>query len=633
MRRLVSCLLPALLALVFAPAAVGQTERPNILWITCEDASATLGCYGDPSARTPHIDAFAQTAVRYTRAFAAAPVCSPSRATLISGVHANSLGNPHLRCEFPLPAGFRGYSAYLREAGYFTSNNVKTDYNVRDERAFSRECWSQLGNQAHWRQRTAGQPFMAVFNIMDTHQTRSSAWSEEEFERGVGRHLTREERADPKTVTVPPFYPDTESSRRAMARYYDCVTLMDKKVGAILRELEQDGLAEDTIVFFYSDHGMGMPRGKRLLYDSGMHVPLLIRVPKKWEKFSPGAAGSVSDRLVSFVDFAPTLLRLAGVRSPAHFQGQPFLGAPEVAPRRYVFGARDRVDEAFDTARSARDERWLYIRNYRPHLSWTPPEAFSDTSRFRVELRAAAKAGKLGSGPTAWLAPRRPREELYDGQADPHQLHNLADDPRHRATLERLRGALRGWLLEIRDASFLAEEEVFARVGDGSPYAWARRTGAYPFERVLEAAAMVGDPQAVAQQRTLLADGESIVRYWAAVGFAANPAGAAVAREELLRALGDSSAAVRIEAAGALLGAGGADDARRVLARELEGSELNAALHAARTLELAGELARPLLPQLRPRLVKAKGAAGNHLQFYISMSLGSLVKELDGGSR
>ena len=623
---------PVLLALTFVPAAFGQGQRPNILWITIEDTSPTMGCYGDSSAKTPNIDAFAKTAVRYTRAFAAAPVCSPSRATLITGVHSNSLGNPHLRCEFPLPEGFRGYAAYLREAGYFTSNNQKTDYNVRDEGQFVRDCWNQSSNQAHWRNRAPGQPFMAVFNFLDTHQARASAWTEEQFEREVRSRLTPEERADFNTVFVPPFYPDTESSRRAMARYYDCIALVDKKVGAVLRQLEEDGLGEETIVFFYSDHGMGMPRGKRLLHDSGMRVPLLIRVPKKWEKFAPGAPGSVDDRLVSFVDFAPTLLRLAGVPSPSHFQGQPFLGAPEVPRRTYVFGARDRVDEAFDTARSARDERWLYIRNYRPHLSWTPPEGYSDTSWFRVELRAAAKAGKLGTGPTAWLAPRRPREELYDTQADPHQIKNLADDPQHRVTLERMRDALRGWLRDVRDASFMAEEEILARGEAGSPYVWARRQGAYPFERVLAAAEKVGDANAVAEQRKLLTDTESIVRYWAAMGFVANPTGAVVARDALLRALDDSSAAVRIEAATALLGAGEADRARSVLARELEGADLNAALHAARALELGGEAARPLLVRLKQRLAKARSGQKNFLEFYISLSLGALVAELERGN-
>jgi arylsulfatase A-like enzyme len=608
-------------------------ERPNILWITIEDASASLGCYGDISARTPNLDAFAKTAVRYTQAFAAAPVCSPTRATLITGVHANALGNPHLRCEFPLPAGFKGYAGYLREAGYYTTNNAKTDYNLRDEDRYVRAWWSNSGNKAHWRQRAAGQPFMAVFNIMDTHQSRTSVWPEQQFEREIGSQLAPAERADPRTVTVPPFYPDTPSARRAMARYYDCITVMDRKVGAILRDLDADGLRDDTIVFFYSDHGMGMPGGKRLLRDSGMRVPLMIRFPQKWQHLAPAAPGGVVNQLVSFVDFAPTVLSLAGLPIPPHFQGSAFLGAAAKSPRRYVYGARDRVDEAFDTARSAHDERWLYIRNYRPHLSWAPPEGFSDGSAFRVELRDAARAGTLGTGNTAWLAATRPTEELYDTVADPFQLKNLAADKAHLATRERMRAALREWLLAIRDAAFLAEEEVAIRVADASPYEWARRPGAYPFERILDVAEKVGDPAAVPQQRAWLADEERIVRYWAAVGFAANPAGAREAQAELERRLADPAPAVRIEVAAALLGTGAVENARQALLREVQGNDLNAALHAARTLELAGEPARPLLPELRRRWEKANArAAREYLEFYLSFSLGALIANLDRGA-
>jgi N-sulfoglucosamine sulfohydrolase len=319
-----------------------------------------------------------------------------------------------------------------------------------------------------------------------------------------------------------------------------------------------------------------------------------------------------------------------GVPIPAHFQGSAFLGPAARPPRRYVFGARDRVDDAFDTARSARDERWLYIRNYRPHLSWAPPESYSDTSPFRVALRTEAAAGKLGTGPTAWLAPTRPREELYDTQADPHQLNNLAADPRQRANLERMRGALREWLIEIRDTAFVPEEEILHRVEGGSPYEWARRGSAYPLERVLAAAEKVGDSAAVAQQRDWLADDERVVRYWAAVGFSANPAGARAMRDDLKRRLSDPAAAVRIEVAGALLVTDDAERAREVLLREVLGSDLNAALHAARLLELAGERARPLLPQLRPRLETAKSLAQkSYLEFYVSMALGSLIAELD----
>ncbi len=619
-----------LAAAMFVTASAFAADRPNLLWITAEDLSPNLGCYGDTFARTPHLDAFARAAVRYTRAFAVAPVCAPARATLVTGVYANSLGNPHLRCEMTLPADFKGYPVYLRDAGYFTTNNVKTDYNLRDEAALVRAWWNRSEARAHWRQRAPGQPFMAVFNLTETHQSRLSVWPEEQFEREIGRQIPVGERADPARVPVPPFYPDIPIARQAMARYYDCITVMDRRVGAILRELEADGLAEDTIVFFYGDHGMGMPRGKRLLHDSGLRVPLLIRVPKKWSHLAPEQPGTASDRLVNFVDFAPTLLSLAGVPIPAHYQGTAFLGAAAGTARRYVHGARDRVDEVFDTARSIRDERWLYLRNYRPHLSWAPPESYSDASAFRRELLALARAGKLGTGPTAWLASTRPREELYDTVADPHTLRNLAADPVHAATLGRLRATLRAWLIEIRDVAFLTEDDVASRAGTQSPFEMARRPGAYPVERVLAAAELVGDPAAVAQQRVWLGDADRAVRTWAAVGLVANVAGAKQARADLERALEDPAPAVRIEAARALLGAMEHPAALARLGQEMNSDNLDTVLQTARALELLGEPAKPLLSQLRARhaLAAARESGSTH-EFYLRMSLGSWLARYD----
>lgn len=611
-----------------------SADRPNLLWITAEDLSPHLGCFGDPYARTPNLDAFARQAVRYTRAFSAAPVCAPSRVTLVTGVWANSLGNPHLRCEMTLPAGFEGYPVYLRAGGYFTTNNVKTDYNLRDEAAIVRRWWDRSAANAHWRQRAPGQPFMAVFNLMETHQSRLGVWPEAQFEKEIGGQLTAAERADPAKVPVPPFYPDLPVTRKALARLYDCISVMDKKVGAILRQLEEDGLAEDTIVFYYPDHGTGMPRGKRLLYDSGTRVPLMIRFPQKWAHLAPAAPGAAVDRLVTFVDFAPTLLSLAGRPIPAHYQGTAFLGAAAGTPRRYVYGTRDRVDEVYDTARSVRDERWLYIRNYRPHLSWTPPEGYSDHSAFRRELVALARAGKLGTGPTAWLAPTRAREELYDTVADPYQLKNLAGDAAQGATLTRMRGALRDWLVGIRDAAFAPEEQTLTRAAGRAPYDLARAADAFPFARVLAAAEWVGDPSAVARQRAALEDPDSAVRYWAAVGFAANAAGARTARTELERALRDESLTVRIEAAGALLGTGTHAAALELLGAMLRGTDLNLAVHAARTLQYAGERARPILPLIRERLALARSRQDNSPpDLYLGFSLGALTAALDAGPK
>ena len=617
-----------LLGALVAARAIAA-DRPNILWITAEDMSPNLGCYGDRFARTPQLDAFAREAVRYTHAFSVAPVCSPSRATLITGVYANSLGNPHLRCAMPLPAGFVGYAGSLRAAGYFTTNNVKTDYNLRDEARLVREWWNVCSAKAHWRQRAPGQPFMAVFNLMETHQSRTSVWPEEQFEREIGRQLSPAERADPSRVPLPPFYPDLPAARKAMARYYDCIAVMDQKAGKILRELESDGLVNDTIVFFYADHGMGMPRGKRLLHNSGLQVPLLIRFPKKWAHLAPAAPGTTVDRLVSFVDFAPTLLSLAGVPVPGHYQGTAFLGPAAGSPQRYVYGARDRVDEAFDTARTVRDERWVYIRNYRPDLSWAQPEGYSDGSPFRRELLARAQAGELGAGRTAWLAPTRPREELYDAIADPHQLRNVADDPGERETLTRMRSVLREWLLRIRDASFLPEEEMLARTQGAAPYELARSPGRYDFERILAAAERVGDPAAVAQQRAWLTDRDPGVRTWAALGLAANPDGGRQAKGELERALADNAPAVRIEAAGALVRAGQDEKPLELLGREAESADGNIAVHATRTLQLLGEPAQRFLPRFRERLTQLRAGPQTDSALYLSFSLEAMIRRWD----
>ncbi|MBI4326357.1 MAG: sulfatase, partial [Chloroflexi bacterium] len=419
-----------------APRA-GASIRPNILWITAEDLSPNLGCYGDAYARTPQLDAFARQSVRYTRAFATAPVCSPARSCLITGLYATSLGTQRLRSQFPIPNQVRGFAALLRQGGYFCSNNVKTDYNLRGEPAFIRDCWDECSPQAHWRGRRPGQPFFAVFNLMTTHQSRVSVWPQKQFEKEIGSQLAPEERHDPAKAALPPFYPDTPEARRAWARYHDCITAMDKEVGRLLQQLAQDGLGGDTVVFFYGDNGMGLPRGKRCLFDTGLQVPLLVRFPEKFRSLAPGALGGATDRLVSFVDFAPTVLSLGGANVPDHMQGAAFLGPVAGAPREFVFGARDRVDEAFDLSRSVRDGRFLYIRNFMPHFSWMPPEGYSDASAFRRELKRLAAEGKLGAGPLTYAASRKSLEELYDTDVDPHQIHNLAASPAHHATLAK----------------------------------------------------------------------------------------------------------------------------------------------------------------------------------------------------
>ncbi|QDU61428.1 Arylsulfatase [Planctomycetes bacterium Pan216] len=592
-----------LLALLLASGGA-EDSRPNILWITAEDMSPNLGCYGDPDARTPHIDQLARQGVRYTHAYATNPVCSPARSCLITGMYATSLGTQRLRSRFPVPEAVRGFPALLREAGYYCTNNVKTDYNVANEAAFIRDAWDESSAKAHWRSRPGGKPFFSVFNLMTSHQSRTSVWPWDEFEQKVAKQLDPEHRQSPKTVHVPPYYPDTPTVRRSIARYHDCVQAMDAEVGELLRQLDEDGLADETIVVFFSDHGMGMPRGKRLLHESGLHVPLVIRVPERFAHLAPGKAGSTTDRLVSFVDFAPSMLSLVGLPVPKRMQGVAFLGYAEGAPRQYVFGARDRVDEAFDVARGVSDGRWLYIRNYMPHRSWNQPERYSDNAPMRREITRLAAEGKLNVTQMGYAGPRRALVEFYDSQHDPHQIHNLADDPKYAFQVKRLRGELRRWMLETGDLGFLTEQEAWRRSGERTPIAMAGSDD-YPLERLLEVADLVGRPEALSRQISLLEDDDPAIRYWAAVGLHAHPDLPKHGIEALRLALRDQSPSVRIEAAGAL---GRRDDraALDVLREEMGSDDLDVVLHATRTAQLLGDHARPLLPRMRELLADAK---------------------------
>ncbi len=595
-REFLAAGLAAAAAAAGARQAGGQSDkpadRPNILWISIEDTSPWLGFCGEKYAVTPNLDALAKRGVSYTHAFATAPVCSPCRSAIITGRYATSLGTQRLRSRFPIPDGFRGYPHYLRQAGYYCTNNVKTDYNTSAEPRLIRESWDQCSAKAHWRGRKAGQPFFAIFNLTVTHQSQA-------FERAKP-HLPPNERHDPATAPLPPYYPDTPTARATMARVHDCITAMDKQVAQILDQLRQDGLEDDTIVFFWADHGQGIPRGKRTLWDTGLLVPMIVHVPPKYRRLAPGAPGSACDRLVYLMDLAPTVLSLAGLDVPAHMQAQAFLGPKAGAQREYVFGARDRVDEVFEVSRSVRDKRFLYIRNYMPHLSWNQPEDFSDNLGLRREITRLAGEGKLNAAQLTYAGATKPVECLYDTQADPWQIDNLADKDEHQATLERMRKALHEWQVRTRDLGFLPEWQAQKLSEGGQAMCEAAASDeAYPLERILDVADRVGKTGQVAEFSRRLGDADTTVRYWAAIGLRAAGKLAAAAEPALRKALSDPSAPVRIEAAGVLASLSGDKEALDLLAGTIGQSDPHAALHAARTLQLLGEKARPVLAAMQ----------------------------------
>lgn len=585
--------------LVLSPAlAHGQEPppRPNVLWVTCEDMSPSLGCYGDPDAITPTLDALAAKGVRYTHAFSAAPVCAPSRSSLILGLYATSAGSHHMRSEAKLAEWMRPWTAHLRDAGYYCSNNVKEDYNF----AKPAGTWDESSRTAHWRKRKAGQPFFAVFNFTVTHESQirvaDAAWKKNTERLKPGQFH------DPAKVRVPPYHPDTPAVRKDWSRYHDNVTAMDYLVADVLAELDKDGLAEDTIVFFFSDHGVGLPRGKRWLYDTGLHVPLLVYTPKKWEKYAPGKPGTATDRLVTFVDFGPTVLSLAGIDPPKHMQGLPFLGDKAVPPRTEIHAFRDRMDERTDCSRCVRDVRYKYIRNFMPWQPWAAEIAYMNEMPTMKEYRRLAAEGKLTPDAAKFMAPTKPAEELYDTQADPFELKNLAESKDHREILERMRTKLTDGMRDRLDLGLLPEAELHRRAERAAPYPLARHDKAYyPFGELLK----VADEE---KAEALLASAKSddpAVAWWAVTKLAVGRHDGDVAvrvLDALTTATRSANAGVRVAAADGLRRRGKADAALPVLRAALRDESPFVRHAAAEALDALGKAAAPAVEDLKAAL-------------------------------
>ena len=397
---------------MLARRANGQEApaRPNVLWISTEDISPDLGCYGDKYAFTPNLDKFAAQGTRFDACFSHMGVCAPARSGIITGMYPTGIGTNHMRCRGVPQPQVRCFTEYLRAAGYYCSNHSKTDYQF----GAPPTAWDVQGGRLWWRGRAKGQPFFTVINYTGTHESRARSRPND--------RLTH----DPAKATLPPYYPDTPIVRRDWAKYHDNITALDGQFADALKQLAADGLADDTIVWFWGDHGRGLPRGKRWIYDSGLLVPLLIHVPAKWRKLAnprkPDALkpGTVNDELVAFVDFAPTMLSLCGVPVPKHMQGRAFLGAQKATPRQYIYGARDRVDEANDTIRCVRDARYKYLRNFQPHLPRSLDVAYMNQMPTMQEMRRLFAEGKLKGPQLQYFERPKPIEELYDTTVDPH---------------------------------------------------------------------------------------------------------------------------------------------------------------------------------------------------------------------
>ncbi len=566
-------------------SAAGQSTRPlpNILWITCEDVNAFLGSYGDSLGITPYLDELAQAGVRYTNAYATAPVCSPARSALITGIYATALGTQHLRSEVQLPDHIKTLPYYLRQAGYYCSNNDKEDYNLEDS-----TLWDESSKSAHWRNRPTGKPFFCVFNIGTTHQSQSFG-SDEAFYEKYGHRLSKAERHDPEKMKLPPYFFNTPVTRKMWARYYDLVTLMDRQVGDILQQLKEDGLEENTIIFFFSDHGTGMPRSKRALYDSGLKVPLIIKAAGGYQESLDLRPNTTEDRLVSFVDFAPTVLSIINRPMPDAMQGTPFLGKRTSAAPDYIYATSDRVDEAFEVARSVRNERYSYVRNYYPHLPLIQPNYYTDQSEVMMALYEALAEGNLTAAQQSMWHPRRSAEELYDRQADPYEVKNLADDPAYQEVLQQMRQAQQQWALETHDSGMIPEPMMHRMAQGSTIYEMVRSDHVFPIPEVLKTTnLMLREDRAQSRLTGRLNHENPIVRYWAVVGLQVLEKKAMASNKKLTELLDDEYLSVRIPAAEALCASGDCEQSLPVLLNLAEQPGA-AGLMASRALEnLAG---------------------------------------------
>ncbi len=565
-----------------------ESERPNILWITSEDNGQELGCYGDRYARTPNLDKLASESLRYQTCWSNAPVCAPARTTIISGMYATSLGAHHMRSGVTLPKEIKLYPQLLREAGYYTTNHTKTDYNFDGESG----DWHDSGRTAHWRNRpNKTTPFFSVFNFTVSHESKI-------------RSKPHKLQHDPSHAPLPAYHPDTPEVRRDWAQYYDKITEMDTQVGNLLKQLKDDNLTESTIILYYGDHGSGMPRSKRWPFDSGLRVPLLLHVPEQFSALAPPnyQAGGTSDRLVSFVDLAPTTLNLAGVEQPSYMQGSPFAGKDIQQGSLFLFGFRGRMDERIDMVRSCTDGRYVYMRHFypeRPYLKHVDYMFQTQTTRVWKRL---FDEGQLNEAQAKfWKS--KPVEELFDLQQDPSEVNNLAKSEKHAVKLKEMRDALRNWMIESLDLGVVPEAEMHRLATTMSPRTFAKENESKIQHWIrLSFDSLEGDTKPGHLQE-LAKTGDSVERFWAIRGLALKTPNAENL-SSVFQLINDESPSVAIAACDATITHGSKDQINMATDRLIELANVEstghfAAIAALNVIDMNSTLSNEQLEKLK----------------------------------
>ncbi|WP_117190227.1 sulfatase family protein [Rhizobium terrae] len=473
-----------------------MADRPNILCIVSEDCPPRLGAYGDRLAHSPNLDQLAHDGVVYDTANCTSPVCAPSRFAILTGRHAESCPRAqHMQALAQLPGEFLTYPAEMRKAGYYCTNNAKTHYNCDIDPA---EIWDESGRSAHWRNRPDGKPFLAVFNCMTTHESCT-------FKDQPGA-------VRPEDVVLPSYVPDTPGMRQSLARQYNAIARMDAELGRHLFDLEADGLADDTIVFYFSDHGSALPRSKRYLYDEGLRVPLIIRVPRKWRQLTPHAPGTRVSAPASLVDLFPSFLAIADLDMPEGLHGVPLLGS-RAAPRQYAFSGRDRMGERYDLSRSVRSERYRYIRNYTPHRPLGQYVAYEWLGAHYQDYETAHLTGILNPAQEQFWR-KKATEEFYDLRSDPDATINLVDDPAYKALIDDHRAALDEHMHAICDTGFIPEHSPV------ETWEASRDETLYPLPEIMDLALAAAGRKEKNSPVFLskLSHSSPVMRHWAAKG-------------------------------------------------------------------------------------------------------------------
>ncbi|MDO6604997.1 sulfatase [Arenibacter palladensis] len=542
--------------LFFYSQFVSAQEKPNILWITMEDTSPQfIGCYGDSIAQTPVMDRMAAEGVRFTSAFSTGTVCSPSRSTIITGVPTYKLGTGNHRSNYAIPDFIKGFPYYLQQNGYYVSNNKKTDYNLLNAKEFTQEAWNESSTTAGWWNRKPEQPFFSVFNIEDSHQSRTMTWSYELYEKHVLSKLRHEDETKQSPLftkdnnlvgtipnargkhsafdnlhksgsikenefNVPPFYRDSKDMRKQLARVYNSIKLTDIKMGEIIQRLNDDDLLDETIIFIFADHGEGIPRGKANGIGLGYRIPFIIWFPEKYKYLSPwGVGGAVTDELINFEDLAPTLLSLTKTPIPEHLKGRPFLGQARQEASDLIYLSSDRSGNAIDLVRTVTDGRLMYSRNFMPFYPELAYLRYFEIGEITQQIRKDYKNQLLDSLQSS-IFNKRPVEFLYDLQNDPWETNNLAENFEYRKLIKKMRLKLKDNVITKHDIHFAPEYELNKISETGFPYEYRGEESRYPIRKIYETASLVGygDNTTIKKLFIGLENPNEIIRYWASIG-------------------------------------------------------------------------------------------------------------------